>query len=304
MKRRHACKLLAGATAASLARTAQSAPETTGFKLRYILSSAMFGEMPLDTILPEVAKTEAEAIDIWCKPHGNQREQIDAMGHDQAQALFAEHKVTPAVFTRYPLGPFALQEEMRVAKNFGAAILVCGTGGPSEPKGIDARKAMREFLEKMKPHVAAAEAQGLTIALENHDRQLLYHPDSLRCFAELNKSKHLGIAFAPHHLHAFTDEIPALIRDLGADHLPFIYFQEHSEGIRNKVAKEIEMQQMPGFGGSLDYKPVLKALEDIGFTGYGEIFMHPTPRGIPILPTVAEITNAINRSRAYLESCL
>ena len=34
----------------------------------------------------------------------------------------------------------------------------------------------------------------------------------------------------------------------------------------------------------------VKALRDIGYTGYVEIFMHPTPRGIPILPTAAEIT--------------
>ena len=32
--------------------------------------------------------------------------------------------------------------------------------------------------------------------------------------------------------------------------------------------------------------------------------MHPTPRGIPILPTVGEITAAVNKSRAYLDKCI
>jgi hypothetical protein len=32
--------------------------------------------------------------------------------------------------------------------------------------------------------------------------------------------------------------------------------------------------------------------------------MHPTPRGIPILPTVSEISAAINKSRIYVEKCL
>ena len=32
--------------------------------------------MPLDAILPEAAKTGCTAIEIWCRPHGNQREQI------------------------------------------------------------------------------------------------------------------------------------------------------------------------------------------------------------------------------------
>lgn len=302
MKRRESLKLLASAAAIPFASA--SGEEEKAFKLRYILSSAMYGEMPLDVILPEVAKTGASAIDIWCRVHGNQREQIDAMGHTEAMALLAKHKVSPAVFTRYPLGPFGLQDEMAVAQGFGTEILVTGTTGPSEPTGQEAKVAVKAFLEKMKPHVAAAEAHDLVIAVENHDRQLLYHPDSIRYFAEFNKSSHLGVALAFHHLHAFVDQIPALIRDLGDGNIPFIYCQEHSEGIRKKVDKKTEMQQLPGFGGGLDYRPIVAALKDIDYNGYCEIFMHPTPRGIPILPTVPEITAAINKSRAYLDNCI
>lgn len=298
-RRRFLHSLAVAAAAPVLARAAQREP----FRLRYVLSSAMYGEMPLDVILPEVAKTGSEAIDIWCKVHGNQREQIDAMGDDAFAALLAKHRVKLGVSTRYPLGPTGLQAEMRWLKKFGGGIIVTGSKGPREPQGAAAKSAMRDFLELMKPHLAVAEETGVVIAIENHDKQLLYHPDSLRYFAELNRSRHLGVAFAPHHLHAWSDQIPALLRDLGANQIPFMYFQEHSDGIRQKVAKEIEMRQLPGYG-SLDYRPIVKALRDIRFTGYVEIFMHPTPRGIPILPTVAEITGAINRSRAYVEQCL
>lgn len=274
------------------------------FRLRYILSSAMYGEMPLDVILPEVAKTGSEAIDIWCRVHGNQREQITEMGDDGFAALLKRHSVKLGVSTRYPLGPFGLREEMTWMKKFGGGIIVTGSKGPREPEGADAKAAVLKFLEEMKPHVAKAEESGVTIAIENHDRQLLYHPDSLRYFAELNRSPHLGVALAFHHLHKWTDQIPALIRELGNSQIPFIYFQEHSAGIRAKVPKEIEMRQMPGFGGGLDYRPIVKALRAISYSGCVEIFMHPTPRGIPILPTVEEITDAINRSRTYVEKCL
>ena len=301
MKRRKACQLLA----AGLGAVGQvQGQEALPFQLRYVVSSAMYGEMPLATILPEVSKAGASAIDIWCRSHGNQREQLDELGHDNARILFARHQVTPAVFTRYPLGPFGLKPEMPVAKSFGAQLIVCGSSGPSEPKGNEAKTAVQTFLEKMKPEVAAAEEHGLTLAVENHDRQLLYHPDSLRYFAEFNRSKHLGIALAFHHLHAFADQIPTLIRDLGSMQIPFVYFQEHSVGIRKKVAKAIEMQQLPGFGGGLDYLPIVGALKDIDYKGYCEIFMHPVPRGIPILPTPGEVTAAINKSRAYIETCL
>tara|TARA_Y100001960_G_scaffold332491_1_gene433191 strand:+ start:1144 stop:2064 length:921 start_codon:yes stop_codon:yes gene_type:complete len=303
MRRRNVIKsigsLAGGVTASPLIA------EQDKFRLRYILSSAMYGYMPLESILPQVTLTGSEAIDVWCKVHGNQREQIDKMGHNVAKNLLAKHKVKAAVFTRYPLGPFGLVDEMRkIHKNFDAEIIVCGTTGPSEVKGKEAKKVVSEFLEKMKPHVSVAEELGMTIAVENHSRQFLYHPDSLQYFAELNSSKNLGVALAPHHLHRFQDQIPAIIRDLGNANIPFMYFQEHSDGMYKKTSKEIEMRQMPGFGGGLDYKPILRALKDIKYDGYCEIFMHPVPRGIPILPTIEEISKAINKSREYIESSL
>jgi sugar phosphate isomerase/epimerase len=291
--------LAVAATAPLVARAAAHQP----FRLRYVLSSALYGEMPLAVILPEVAKTGCEAIDIWCRPHGSQREQITEMGDAAFGALLAQHRVKLGLSTRYPLGPFGLGDEMKWMKKFGGGIVVTGSGGPSEPSGPEAKKAVLAFLEKMKPHVAAAEENGVTIAVENHNRQFLHHPDSLHYFAEFNRSTHLGVALAPHHLHPWIDQLPALIRDLGAKQIPFMYFQEHSEGISQKVAKEIELRQLPGFGGGLDYRPVIKALADIHYTGLVEIFMHPTPRGIPILPTVTEITAAINQSRDYIERC-
>ena len=298
--RRQFLNTLAATAAASVVACAARSER---FRLRYILSSAMYGEMPLEVILPEVAKTGCEAIDIWCRVHGNQREQITEMGDGPFMALLQRHGVKLGVSTRYPLGPMGLQEEMTWMRKLGGGIIVTGSKGPKEPSGAAARAAVKEFLEQMKPHLTHAEEAGVTIAVENHDKQLLYHPDSLRYFAELNRSPRLGIAFAPHHLHAWADQIPSLIRDLGAAQIPFMYFQEHSEGIRQKAAKEIEMRQMPGFGGGLDYRPIVRALSDIRYAGYVEIFMHPTPRGIPILPTAAEITAAINRSRDYVERC-
>ena len=298
-RRRFLQTVATAATLSWVARAAQGGP----FRLRYVLSSALYGTMPLDVILPEVAKTGCETLDIWCRPHGNQREQITAMGDAAFVELLAKHRVKLRVSTRYPLGPTGLGDEMKWMKQFGGGIIVTGSGVPSEPSGAAAKQAVRDFLERMKPHVAAAEENGVTIAIENHNRQFLHHPDSLRYFAEFNRSAHLGVALAPHHFHPWIEQLPAVIRDLGAKQIPFMYFQEYSEGISQKAPKEIELRQLPGFGGGLDYRPILKALADIRYAGLVEIFMHPTPRGIPILPTAPEITAAVNRSRDYIERC-
>lgn len=296
--------LKAGASAAVAASVGMPAEAADSFKLRYVLSSAMYGEMPLEVILPEVSKTGSEAIDIWCRVHGNQREQAEQLGEGAFASLLAAHGVRLGVSTRYPLGPFKLQEEMAWVKKLGGNMVLCGSSGPKDPEGSEAKEAVRKFLEDMKPHVARAEELGVTIAIENHSKQALYHPDSLRYFAELNRSAHLGIAFAPHHLHRWAGDIPALLRELGARNLPFMYFQEHCEAMINKGSKEEEMRQLPGFGGGLDYKPIVRALREIGYRGFVEIFMHPVPRGVPILPTASEITAAINKSRVYVEECL
>ena len=64
------------------------------------------------------------------------------------------------------------------------------------------------------------------------------------------------------------------------------------------------MQQMPGFGGALNYKNILTALKEIKYEGYCEIFMHPVPRGIPILPEKSQVTNAIIKSKNYIDSLM
>ena len=298
-RRRFLQAIAAAATLPRVARAAAGEP----FRLRYVLASALFGEMPLEVILPEVAKTGCEVIDIWCRVHGNQREQITKMGDDAFSALLARHRVKLGVSTRYPLGPTGLGDEMKWLKKFGGGIIVTGSGGPKGLPVAELKAAMQGLFERMKPHVAAAEENGVSIAMENHSCSLLHLPDWLRYFAEFNRSAHLGVALAPHHLHPWIEQLPALLRDLGPAQIPFMYLQEHSAGISQKVAKEIELRQLPGFGGGLDYRPVIKALADIRYTGLVEIFMHPTPRGVPILPTVPEITSAINRSHDYLERC-
>ena len=303
MNRRQACKAIGSALLASPLATAQ---KEFSFQLNYVLSSALYGEMALETIFPEIERAGCQSIDIWRRKHGNQREQITEMGDAACKRLLKKHKAQISVSSCYPLGPQGLQEEMVWLQQYGGKVIVTGSGRypDSEPSGADAKAQVKTMLEVMKPHVAKAEETGITIALENHSKQLLYHPDSIRYFAEFNKSPHLGIAFAPHHLYKFESEIPRLLRDLGDFQIPFMYFQEHSEGIYKKVPKEIEMQQLPGYGGGLDYRPIVSALRDISYTGLVEIFMHPVPRGIPILSTVSEITAAINKSRRYIDKCI
>jgi sugar phosphate isomerase/epimerase len=273
--------------------------------MRYVLSSAMYGSLPVEQVLASVKKTGAESVDIWRKVHATHREQISEMGDEKFQKLLKRHDSKMSISTCYPLGPFRQDAELRWVKKNGGRMTVCGSGsmGEKDPKGAEAKRQVKAFFEKLKPHYELAGELGVTMVIENHKNSMLSSPDSIRYFGELNPSKNVGVAFAPHHLYDAIEEIPNLIRELGQENIPFIYFQEHHPSSKTKMQKEDELKQLPGYG-ALDYVPIIAALKEIHFDGLAEIFMHPVPRGIPVLPTAEEINAVINKSRAYLTECL
>jgi sugar phosphate isomerase/epimerase len=191
---------------------------------------------------------------------------------------------------------------MRLAGRLGCKTIVCGGSGPKNLKGKELKSAVGAFIEKLKPHLAVAEETGVTIAIENHGNNLIDSPDSLKWLAELSTSKNLGIAFAPYHLEQDEKVQSDLIRTLGSS-IAMFYAWQHGMGCHVKLPKEQELLQMPG-RGDLDFVPLFAALQDTNYEGWTEIFMHPVPRGIPILETTAEVTVEINRSREYITKCL
>ena len=299
MKRRSFCQISGVAGVAGIAR---AAGKRDPFRLNYLVSSAMYGTTPLAEVLPEVGKAGAGHIDIWPRPHANHREQVADMGLDAFEELLTRHGVKLGVLTQYKLGPFGLGPELPVARRFGCRVIVCGASGNRRARGEDLRKEVAGFIEKMKPHADAAGEHGVTIAVENHGGQILATPDGIRIFCELATHPALGLAYAPHHLPQDAELQGKLIAGLGSK-VAFFYGQQHGQGSYRKQPHELERLQMPG-RGELDFTPLLRGLKKISFSGFTEPFMHPFPRGIPILGTTAGVTAEINRSRAYLEQCL
>lgn len=283
-------------------KTLQAFERESDFRLKYLLASCMYGYQSLAEILPEVTKTGAQAIDIWPKVHGNQREQLDQLGEESFRQLLQASDVNLGCITQFKLGPFALQNEMRLAQRLGCPTIVTGARGPKGLIGEELKNAVAQFVEKMKPHLAVAESAGVTIAIENHSNSLIESPDSLKWLAELSPSSHLAIAFAPYHLPQNSEQLAGLIRQLG-DAIEVFYAWQHGMGCHTKLPKAQELLQLPG-RGELDFQPLLTALKNMGYSGWTEIFMHPVPRGIPILETTKQVTDEINHSRQHLENLL
>ncbi len=269
------------------------------FELNYILASCMYGTTPLAEIVPEVKKSGSEHIDIWPRVHGNQREQVESMGNDAFAALLATHGVGLGISTRFDLGPFGLEEEMAFVREFGASLIVTGSKGPKGLVGEELRAAVADFAKGLKPHIAAAEKHDITISIENHGSALIETPDAMKWLIEFTDSPHLGIALAPYHLPDDAELVAKLIEALGQG-LALFYAWQHGMGCHEKLPKEQELLQLPG-RGTLDFAPILAALKKINYSGWTEIFMHPVPRGIPILDSTVDVTDEINRARHYLD---
>jgi len=299
-RRRFLQSSLAGAL--GFLATSSSVRAAPAWRPRYVLGSCLYGTTDLAEILPEVSKVDAQCIDIWPRVHGNQREQIDAMGCERCAELLAKYRVKLGVLTRYDLGPFGLSPEIEFAKTFDTPLIVTAGAGPKNLTGKELKSAIGSFVTRLEPQLALADKQGVTIGIENHGNNLIDSPDALRWLAELAAKRPLGIALAPYHLPQDPELLANLIRDLGP-RLVHFYAWQHGKGALRQQPKADELLQLPG-QGPLDFAPVLAALAQIRYPHLVEIFMHPFPRGIAILETTAEVTDAVNRARAYLESRL
>ena len=305
VSRRSVLRSAAGATVTAVV-AAGGSPEAAAvgepWRPSFMLASALYGNFPLVDILPEVAKTGAGSIDLWPKPHGTQREEVDALGEEKVKEMLAAARVKLGGIACYKVGAFNLAGEFALANRLGAEspVLVTTAPGKGDASAAELTAAIGTFLEKLRPSIAAAEENGGVIAIENHSSSLLQTPDGIRRFADAVTSDRVGVALAPHHLPQDAELLAAVARDLGP-RLKFVYAQQHGKGSREKLPKADELLQMPG-RGPLDFGPLMRALAAMRFSGPVEVFMHPVPRGVPILESVAAITAEVNRARHALET--
>jgi sugar phosphate isomerase/epimerase len=224
------------------------------WKLNYMLASSIYGSLPLAEILPEVKKTGATAIELWPKKHGTQREEMDAIGHEQFATMLKEHGIGFGGTTRYDLGPFKLDEEIAIVKKMGGNFIVTGGSGDYKVTPEQLKQNVKDFVEKMKPTAALAAENGVTIGIENHVNNLIDTPDSLRWLADdIRDIPGIGIALAPYHLPQETKLLADLIVHSDKK-LMLFYAWEHGMGCMKPMPKEEEIQQLPG-RGPLDWQP-------------------------------------------------
>jgi sugar phosphate isomerase/epimerase len=310
--RRAFLRVTAGAATALLTRAGAlraQGPSTTepaagpaaSFRLRYVLSTNQYGTLPIQDIVPEAKRAGYAGLDVWAGRWGNQREQIDFLGHEKFAALLKRHGVTVSCYTCMDPGFARCEPHLRAMLKFGGNQIVAGfpgVPGGKDLRGDALRQGIRGSLEKLKPIIGVAGELGVQLAIENHLNGLLETPDGVRVLAEEIRDRHVGIAFAPFHLPQDAALLGQLVEDVGPK-IFYYYAWQFGDG-SGDLAPSKQKRQLPGVG-PLDFKPMLAALKRHRFAGYTSVFMHPTPRGAPLASTVKDVTAELGKARAFLD---
>ena len=261
---------------------AAAKPETgTGWRCRLATSSILFKDLPLEEACARIAELGFEAVDIWSAydkcPHLD--DAANRLGPAGLKALLAKHHLQLCAFSVY-IGGYPKYAEL--LGGVGGGVAIQGSAGPCKPEELTAK--MRAFLESLKPLLELAEKHNSRLAIENHGSALLNGPDSFKAFVDLNSSSRLGLALAPYHVQAGGASVREVIRICGRQLLFFYAWQNQPD-----------MGQLPGHGPT-DFKPWLRALAQVDYRGYVNVFMHGH-----VEPDA--MSAALTKSRDYLRQC-
>ena len=265
----------AGALTAGWAGAQEAAPS-----FRFSTSTVMYPDSPFEVAIDEIAKTGCEAVDLWDAP-SNPVNHMDWVWKRRPALLrvFLENcGLKLFSFSIYWSPGNELLERLEWLAEAGGQVAVLG-GGAAVGQPVSAGIAALEQL------ATRAEALGIRIAGENHGGSSLSTIASLREFARLAASPNLGIALAPYHVMGEGESVAEAIR-AGGPKLFFLYAWQQAPG----------MAELPG-DGTLDFLPVLRALRQVKYAGYLNLFTHThVPRD--------QMTPAVIKSRQYLEGLL
>ncbi|MEM9586999.1 MAG: TIM barrel protein, partial [Planctomycetota bacterium] len=215
------------------------------FALRFLVASCMYGYAGLREILPQMSRLKVDAIDLWPKVHGSQREEIASMGEEAFIDLLGQYGVHVGCLSQYKLGPFGLTDEIPLAARLQCPFIVTSAPGSKGLRGPALKEAVAAFTKRMQPHFAKAADAGVTILIENHGSSLLDHVDGIRWILDLADVPGFGFALAPAHL----PQDPKLIAQLVSDserRLNLFYAWQFGKGFRTKMSRSDEHLQLPG----------------------------------------------------------
>jgi sugar phosphate isomerase/epimerase len=154
---------------------------------------------------------------------------------------------------------------LTLAKELGAPCITTEPGGPVE-KGASWQAALKLFVEMLKPVAEHAEKEGVLLLVEPEPDLLIETAEQFEEFMRHVDSPAVGMNFDVGHAYCVKDDpattIPRVAKYIRHFHLEDI------------AATRVHQHLIPG-DGAIDFPSALKAIRDIGYTGWVTIELYP-----------------------------
>ncbi len=174
---------------------------------------------------------------------------------------------------------------LTLARELGAACITTEPGGPVEP-GASWSKALKLFVEEIKPVAEHAEKEGVLLLVEPEPGLLLETMDQFLEFRQLLDSPSVGLNFDIGHAFCVGDDPATTIPRL-AEHIRHIHLEDIA-------VTRVHQHLVPG-DGAIDFPATLRAIQSIDYRGWVTIELYPY---------IENPDEAARRGRHYIQGIL
>jgi sugar phosphate isomerase/epimerase len=152
-----------------------------------------------------------------------------------------------------------------MAKELGAKCITTEPGGPVE-KGQSWTEALKLFVEMIKPVAEHAEKEGIQLLVEPEPDLLIETADQFEEFMKHIDSPAVGLNFDIGHFYCVNDDPAPTVHRL-AKYLRHVHLEDIA-------ATRKHHHLIPG-EGAIDFAPILKALDEVGYQGWITVELYP-----------------------------
>ena len=253
--------------------------------MKLAFSTNAFKRYPLEDSIREIAKIGYGGVEILCDvPHAYP----PSFGDEKVQTLkqtVASCKLQVSnlnAFTLYAIGdvyhPSWIEDNeelrdrrvehtincIRLAKKIGAKNLSTEPGGPTSAS-TDSRLE-KLFFGGLSKVTKTAEEEDIMVLVEPEPGLLLENSHQFKRFMKNFSSDHIGLNFDIGHFYCVNEDPAELVYEL-SDYVRHFHLADIAT---NRVHNHL----IPG-KGSIDFRSVFDAMDDIGYRGFVTVELYP-----------------------------
>jgi sugar phosphate isomerase/epimerase len=253
--------------------------------IKLAFSTNAFKRYSLEDSIREIAEVGYSGVEILCDvPHAYppvfRDDQIGSLKKTLASLNMQISNLN--AFTLYAIGdvyhPSWIEDSrerriehtidcIRLAKEIGAKQLSTEPGGPLPPESADVSQLEKMFLDGLTRVAKIAEEEDIKVLIEPEPGLLIENSRQFKKFiTKIINFKYIRLNFDIGHFYCVNEDPAKLIYEL-SDYIEHF----HLADIANT---RVHNHLIPG-KGTIDFRPVFDAMDDIGYRGFVTVELYP-----------------------------